>query len=117
MEKPYLYYSILYLHFFLTIFMIFGPIFITNYNVLKFLGFLLGLSLFLFYIFNGCFITRIEKSLSGTNYTVIDPILEKLNISIDRNSRTNTTIILYTMAMLITLFKLYEHRRNSQLKK
>ena len=65
------------------------------------------ISIYLFYLCKGCIITKLERLLSKSKWTIIDPILNKLGFSISRSNRTKITLFLFSMSMIITLYKLY----------
>ncbi len=108
MKQLYLYYPILISHALLTAFMMFGWI-SNNRVVLYSLLLLLVTGLVLFLLLGGCFITRIEKRLSGRDFTVLDPIIKKIGITINRQSRVNITMIMFVVSLVITVYKLSKH--------
>ena len=101
-----IYRTILFLHFLLMLFLYFG--WLSNEKViLEILLVLLIIVITLFYFCNGCIITKIERYLSNSNYTVIDPFLEKLGIKLTRDNRTKITLTIFSLSLFITLYKLY----------
>lgn len=100
------YYIVLTGHALLTLFMAIGWVF-NNPIVLKILFTLLITGIFLFFALGGCFISRIEKKLGGGDFTICDPILEKLGINIDRSSRSYITITIFMLSLFITSYKLF----------
>ena len=105
-KKKVLYRTILFLHFLLMLFLYFGWIF-NERVVLEILFVLLIIVITLFYLCNGCIVTKIERYLSKSNYTVIDPFLEKLGINLTRDNRTKITISMFSLSTAITIYKLY----------
>jgi len=101
------YYPLLLVHATLTLFMTMGWV-SNSRKVLTVLFGLLVLGIFLFMMLGGCFITRIEKKLSGDSgdFTILDPILERLGISTDRRARTLVTTGLFIFSLSITGYKL-----------
>ena len=61
----------------------------------------------LYYLCNGCIITKIERRLSKSNYTVIDPFLKKFGLELSKKNRTKITISLYIISFFSTIYKLY----------
>jgi len=102
------YYIVLYLHFILTLFMLFGWMFTNNVNILQLELFLLILGIVLYIKLGGCFITKLEKKLSGgSDYTVIDPLLKLLGVEkIRNNNRSCLTFFLFIIATVCTIYKL-----------
>ena len=102
------YYIVLYLHFILTLFMLFGWIFINNKIILKIELLTLIIGIILYILLGGCFITRLEKKLSGgSDYTVIDPLLKLLGVEkIRNNNRSCLTFSLFAIATVCILVKL-----------
>ena len=105
MNPPLLYYPLLFSHFFFTLFLIFGWI-SNDPCVLSYLFLLLILTIVLFFQCKGCILTKLEKKMSNSNFTVIDPLLEQVNISINRKSRTYITLFLFALSLFITIMKL-----------
>ena len=68
---------------------------------------LILITLTLFYLCNGCIISKLEKYISGSNYTVIDPFLKKLNIKLTKKERIRITLSLFGNSLFITIYKLY----------
>ena len=60
---------------FLMLFMVYGSKTL-NILIIFYLLSILGL----FYLFDGCFLTKIEKEIDGEDLTIIDPLLEFCNI-------------------------------------
>lgn len=100
------YYLVLICHFLITLFLYFGWI-SNNKKILQILFIMLIISLALYIIFRGCFITKWERKVSKSDFTVIDPVLNFLSIKIDRNSRFYITLYMYMLSLLITSIKLY----------
>ena len=101
-----LYYPVLMGHGLLTLFMALGWI-SNNQTVLKILFITLIIGLVLFYINRGCCLTRLERKLSGSDFTIIDPLLSFLNIEIDRQTRTQITMGIFILSLTITTYKLF----------
>lgn len=100
------YYPLLYSHFALTSFMLFGWV-SENPTVLNVLVGLLSSAIVLFFIFNGCILSKLEKKLSsGSDYTVIDPVLAAMNMTTSRQHRTSLTILLFAISLFIAIYKL-----------
>jgi len=100
------YYLVLIVHFLITLFLYFGWI-SNNKKILRILFIMLIVSLILYIILGGCFITKWERKVSKSDFTVIDPVLKFLHIKIDRDSRFYITLVMYIISLLITSFKLY----------
>lgn len=54
----------------------------------------------IFFIFNGCILTRLERRFSQDDFIVIDPLIKFCNLSCDHNTRFRFTIYFN----LLTLF-------------
>lgn len=71
---------------------------------------LLFIALLLFYLFNGCFLTILERRLCGDTFTFIDPILEYYNYEMTNYNRYvvsfKVAIIYITIMLSITYLKL-----------
>ena len=65
------------------------------------------ITLTLFYLCNGCIISKIERYLSNSNFTVIDPLFQKFNIKLTKKKRRRLTLLLFGNSLIITLYKLY----------
>ena len=65
------------------------------------------ISICLFYLCRGCIITKLERLLSKSKWTIIDPILEKMGFSLSRSNRTKITLFLFGISLSITMYKLY----------
>jgi hypothetical protein len=65
------------------------------------------ISIYLFYLCKGCIITKLERLLSKSKWTIIDPILNKLGFPISRSNRTKITLFLFSMSVTMTMYKLY----------
>lgn len=102
------YYILLYLHFILTVFMLFAWALTNNKKILQLELFLLVLGIVLYIALGGCFITRLEKKLSGgSDYTVIDPLLKLFGVEeIRNNNRSCLTFYLFIFATVMTIYKL-----------
>ena len=87
----------------------YGPhIFHTNNKkVLRVLFITLIISFPLYIILGGCFITKWERKVSKSDFTLIDPVLKFLHIKIDKNSRFYITLVMYLLSLVITSLKLY----------
>ena len=46
----------------------------------------------MFYIFDGCILTMVERNLCGDDFTFIDPILEYNNIELNSKNRYNISL-------------------------
>lgn len=56
----------------------------------------------LFFVFDGCLLTKLESELCGDNFTIIDPILELLCIDVTAPNRTFITrigFLIYVLAL------------------
>jgi hypothetical protein len=106
MNKLFFYWLVIILHSVFNIFLWFGWIF-NNKLILEIHFSTLLISIYLFYLCNGCIITKLERLLSKSKWTIIDPILNKLKLSLSRNNRTKITLFLFGLSLLITLYKLY----------
>lgn len=101
-----LYNIVLYTHFILICFLYFGwlsnnPIILETHLII------LIITITLFYLCNGCIITKLERVLSDSNYTVIDPILIKLKINPNNINRTKLTLSIMLISTLLTIKKIY----------
>lgn len=76
--------SIFFVFIILTLFLYFGWI-SNNKTVLEILFVLIVICLGLYIYFNGCIITKLERKLSNSDFTVVDPLLTSLGIKIDKN--------------------------------
>ena len=65
------------------------------------------ISSLLFYLCKGCIISKLEKQLLKSDWTVVDPILKKLGITISKKNRKKLTIFLFGLSICITIYKLY----------
>ena len=87
---------------YLVLFMVYGSknlnIFIIFYS-LSVLG--------LFYLFDGCFLTKIEKEIDGDDLTIIDPLLEICNIDKTGENRFKSSIYLFFTYFSIILCIFY----------
>ena len=43
-------------------------------------------------------LTKLERKLSRSDYTILDPLLNKLGIRINRQNRTKITVVLYFLS-------------------
>ena len=105
-KKKKLYKIILIIHAIYTAFLFCGWI-SNNRIVLETLLILLIITSTLFYLCDGCIIKKIERYLSKSDYTVIDPLLQKIGINISRENRKKITMTLFSISLLITFYKLY----------
>lgn len=78
-------------------------------NLFIILYILLCCAFFCFVIWDGCFITRVEKILIGDNITFIDPCLEIINIPLTTKNRMNASVLTAFLYM-ITLSLIYIFR-------
>lgn len=67
------------------------------------------ISLMMFYIFDGCLLSKLEYKLDGLNYTIIDMYLEILNIEKTNYNRKKYTFIAGIIFLFI-LIVVYIHR-------
>ena len=63
--------------------------------------------LFLFYLFNGCFLTKIEKKIDGEDLTIIDPLLEFFNINKTHENRFKISIYIFFSYFSVIIFIFY----------
>jgi hypothetical protein len=82
-------------------------LFCNNKKILKFLFILLIFQTLLFIINNGCIITKLEKILTKNKNTIIDPLLDIINIKKNNKNRYHLTIIYMGFLWLILLLKIY----------
>lgn len=61
---------------------------------------------------NGCILTKLERKLSNSDFTVVDPLLKGLGIKIDKKSRYYITLVLYIITFFMTSYKLYFKKYN-----
>ena len=87
---------------FLLLFMVYGSK-ILNILIITYLLIIL----FLFYLFDGCFLTKIEKEIDGEDLTIIDPLLEFCGISKSRENRFNISIYIFFCYFSVILFIFY----------
>ena len=105
-NKKTIYRILLISHSLLTSFLFFG--WLSNKKILlEILLVLLIIAISLWYLCNGCFLTKLERYLSNSSYTVIDPFLKKLGINISRNNRSKITTMLFFLSFTMTVYKLY----------
>ena len=105
------YYVVLILHFLLTIFLYFGWL-SNNKIVLQILFVLIIFCLIMYITLNGCILTKLERKLSNSDFTVVDPLLKSLGIKIDKKSRYYITLVLYIITFFMTSYKLYFKKYN-----
>ena len=105
------YYVVLILHFLLTIFLYFGWL-SNNKIVLQILFVLIIFCLIMYITLNGCVLTKLERNLSNSDFTVVDPLLKGLGIKIDKKSRYYITLVLYIITFFMTSYKLYFKKYN-----
>ena len=58
-------------------------------------------------MFDGCFLTKIEKEIDGEDLTIIDPLLEFCNIDKTHKNRFKFSIYIFFIYFSIILFVLY----------
>lgn len=87
---------------FLMLFMIYGS---KTLNILI-ITYLLSI-LALFYLFDGCFLTKIEKKIDGDDLTIIDPLLEFCGIDKTHEKRFKISIYIFFTYFSIILFVFY----------
>jgi len=87
---------------FLMLFMVYGS---KTLNILI-IFYLLSI-LALFYLFDGCFLTKIEKKIDGEDLTIIDPFLEFCNIDKTHEKRFQISIYIFFTYFSIILFVFY----------
>ena len=110
-RQTWYYYVILILHFLLTIFLYFGWL-SNNKSVLQILFVLIIFCLIMYISLNGCILTKLERKLSNSDFTVVDPLLKSLGIKIDKKSRYYITLVLYIITFFMTSYKLYFKKYN-----
>lgn len=105
MEESLLYYIVFVFHIFLFIFIIAGWM-SNNEKIIKFHTILVFIVLLMYIIFDGCVITKLEIKLRKKHdrYTILDPILNKLNIS--RATGSKMTVFLMILSAIISVYKL-----------
>jgi len=64
-------------------------------------AFSLLVSLTLFYLFKGCFLTLLESRMCNDSFTITDPILELLDMKINRHNRYKVTSYIMIIYLLI----------------
>ncbi len=87
---------------FLMLFMVYGSKTLNIFIILYLLS-ILGL----FYLFDGCFLTKIEKEIDGEDLTIIDPLLEFCNIDKTHENRFRISIYIFFTYFSIILFVFY----------
>ena len=87
---------------FLMLFMVYGS---KTLNILI-IFYLLSI-LALFYLFDGCFLTKIEKEIDGEDLTIIDPLLEFCNIEKTHENRFRISIYIFFTYFSFILFVFY----------
>jgi hypothetical protein len=75
-------------------------------NVILFSG---TMALCLFFIFDGCFLSKLEQYLCEDSYTIIDPLLEIQDIEINHKNRNKYTFICMTVFSCV-FFPIYYYR-------
>jgi len=110
-RQTWYYYVVLILHFLLTIFLYFGWL-SNNKIVLQILFILIIICLIMYITLNGCILTKLERKLSNSDFTVVDPLLKGLGIKIDKKSRYYITLVLYIITFFMTSYKLYFKKYN-----
>ena len=110
-RQTWYYYVLLISHFLLTIFLYFGWL-SNNKIVLQILFILIIICLIMYISLNGCILTKLERKLSNSDFTVVDPLLKGLGIKIDKKSRYYITLVLYIITFFMTSYKLYFKKYN-----
>jgi hypothetical protein len=87
---------------FLMLFMVYGS---KTLNIII-IAYLL-IVLLLFFLFDGCFLTKIEKKIDGEDLTIIDPLLEFFKIDKTHENRFKNSIIIFFTYFTVILFIFY----------
>jgi len=88
----------------ITILFMVGPI-----NVFKFV-FIFNIIVFiLFFIFDGCILSRLEQKITGEDFTVIDPFLELINVDVTNENRKKYSFYSGACGLLLS-FTIYYYR-------
>lgn len=105
MGESLIYYSVFVFHICLFIFNITGWM-SNNVQMLKFHATLVFIILLMYLIFDGCVLTKLEIKLRKKHdrYTILDPVLNKLNIS--RSDGSKIAVGLMIMSTAISVYKL-----------
>jgi len=104
--KEYLYKILVFTHFLMCAFLYFGWI-SNNKTVLEILIITLTFTITMFYLCDGCIITRIERYLSKSDFTVFDMFLTNSNIKLTNKNRNRISLILFAISFIITIYKLF----------
>ncbi len=59
-----------------------------------------------FIVFRGCIVSKLERKLTNDNYTVIDPLLNIIDIDTNNKNRNNATLDIMIIAWIILLYKI-----------
>jgi hypothetical protein len=96
------------LHITIPIFLLILTLYVNKKTIIMIILFFI-LVILLFYYLDGCFLTLLELKLSkNDNYTVIDIILELLDIEVTNKSRNIYTYrCVFTISILILLIYIY----------
>lgn len=62
---------------------------------------------FLFFIFNGCILSKLEHRFTNDDFTVIDPFLKIINVELTNENRHKYSILSNIITLLITFFIYY----------
>ena len=71
---------------------------------------------FLFYMFDGCMLSKIENALCEDKFTIIDPYLEMLDIPVTKKNiffATKLFMVLYFIAILSVYYIRFSLKRGS----
>jgi len=64
---------------------------------------------FIFFIFDGCILSKLEHCFTDDEFTVIDPFLELINVELTNENRTTYSLYSSIMGFIFT-FILYYYR-------
>jgi len=64
---------------------------------------------FMFFIFDGCILSKLEHCFTDDEFTVIDPFLELINVELTNENRTTYSLYSSIMGFIFT-FILYYYR-------
>lgn len=67
--------------------------------------------LVLFLINKGCIITRLERCLTGDDWTIVDPFLRALRVEKTSQNRNTLTIVGVLVMFLISAWRLSSHKK------
>ena len=68
--------------------------------------------IFMFYLFDGCWLSMLEQELYNDDFTIIDPFLELFNIEVNNKNRKNISIInafIYIITMCLLYYIRFGH--------